>query len=226
MARPMMSFVDTSEISDFETLPQVSWFWSVTKRAVDFTGSLILLLALAPAFLLISLLVAKSGGKAIFGHRRVGRGGEWFTCYKFRTMVPNAQEVLEKVLAESPAMRAEWARDEKLRNDPRVTKIGEFLRKTSLDELPQLINVLKGDMSLVGPRPVTEEGVGHYGKALRWYLVVRPGMTGLWQVSGRNRVGFRRRVALDTCYVRNQSFLLDLQILVRTIRVVVRGDGC
>lgn len=205
--------------------PRVSLGWAITKRTADFAGSLLLITALSPLLLTIYALVARSGGQVIYGHRRIGRGGEWFTCYKFRTMVPNAEQVLKQVLADNPELKAEWDRDEKLRNDPRVTRIGEFLRKTSLDELPQLFNVLRGDMSLVGPRPATEIGMSHYGKAWRWYLAVRPGMTGLWQVSGRNDVGFRRRVVLDIYYVRNQNLLLDLQILFRTIGVVTGRTG-
>ncbi len=205
--------------------PKISKSWVLIKRGADFLGALALLLVLLPVLGAIFALVARSGGKIIYGHRRMGRGGKWFTCYKFRTMVLNGDEVLARVLAENPAMREEWVRDEKLRKDPRVTGIGEFLRKTSLDELPQLFNVLVGDMSLVGPRPVAETGIARYGKAVRWYLAVRPGMTGLWQVSGRNDVEFRRRVVLDIYYVRSQSFLLDLQILLRTFRVVVSGSG-
>lgn len=205
--------------------PRISRLWSHAKRGVDFVGALAITILASPLLLAIYLLVLRSGGNPIYGHRRIGRGGRWFTCYKFRTMIPDSAEVLERVLAENPEMLQEWERDEKLRNDPRVTRIGEFLRRTSLDELPQLLNVLRGEMSLVGPRPATETGICHYGKAVRWYLAVRPGMTGLWQVSGRNDVGFRRRVVMDIYYVRTQSFILDAQILLRTIRVVLGANG-
>jgi len=208
--------------SDIPDMPPV---WSLAKRSLDVFGSLTLLVLLSPVLAALYGLVARSGDKVIYGHRRIGRNGEWFTCYKFRTMIPDAENVLKRVLAENPELQAEWDRDEKLRNDPRVTKIGEFLRRTSLDELPQLFNVLKGDMSLVGPRPATDVGKAHYGRAWRWYLAVRPGMTGLWQVSGRNDVGFQRRVVLDVYYIRNQSLLLDIQILFRTIRVVFGSTG-
>lgn len=208
--------------SDIPDMPPV---WSLAKRSLDFFGSLTLLVLLSPVLAALYGLVARSGGEVIYGHRRIGRNGEWFTCYKFRTMIPDAENVLKRVLAENPELQAEWDRDEKLRNDPRVTKVGEFLRRTSLDELPQLFNVLKGDMSLVGPRPATDIGKAHYGRAWRWYLAVRPGMTGLWQVSGRNDVGFQRRVVLDVYYIRNQSLLLDIQILFRTIRVVLGSTG-
>ncbi|MCX7071002.1 MAG: sugar transferase [Gammaproteobacteria bacterium] len=199
--------------------------WSIAKRGIDFVGSLMLLGLLSPVFTALYILVARSGGEVFYGHRRIGRNGEWFTCYKFRTMIPDAESVLKRVLAEHPELKAEWDRDEKLRKDPRVTKVGEFLRRTSLDELPQLFNVLRGDMSLVGPRPVTDVGKEHYRRAWRWYLAVRPGMTGLWQVSGRNDVGFRRRIVLDVYYIRNQHLWLDLQILFRTIRVVFGSTG-
>ena len=206
-------------------VPQIPMGWSITKRTIDVVGSAALIVVLSPLLMALYLLIARSGGQVIYGHKRIGKGGDWFTCYKFRTMIPNAEQVLKKVLAENPVLQAEWDRDEKLRNDPRVTRVGEFLRKTSLDELPQLFNVLRGDMSLVGPRPATEVGMAHYGKAWRWYLAARPGMTGLWQVSGRNQLGFRRRVVLDSYYVRNQNLLLDAQILLKTIRVVVNGNG-
>lgn len=208
--------------SDIPDMPPV---WAFTKRCIDFVGSLILLAVLSPVFAMLYLLVAKSGGKVFYGHKRIGYNGESFTCYKFRTMVPDAENVLKRVLAENPELQAEWDRDEKLRKDPRVTPVGEFLRRTSLDELPQLFNVLIGDMSLVGPRPATDVGRAHYGRAWRRYLAVRPGMTGLWQVSGRNDVGFQRRVALDVYYIRNQTLWLDVQILFRTIRVVLGSTG-
>lgn len=208
-----------------DATPRISPLWSLGKRGFDVVGSLALLIVLSPVLAVLYALVARSGGSPIYGHRRIGRGGKCFTCYKFRTMVPNAEAVLQSVLSENPDMQAEWLRDEKLRMDPRVTRVGDFLRRSSLDELPQLLNVLRGDMSLVGPRPATDMGIAYYGKARRWYFAVRPGMTGLWQVSGRNEVGFRRRVVLDTYYVRAQSFLLDIQILFRTVKVVLRGNG-
>lgn len=214
------------EAADGPLYPHINPLWALSKRTLDIVGSLLLLALLAPVLLVIGIQVARSGSDVLFGHRRIGRHGKWFTCYKFTTMVPNAEAKLARMLLENPEMKAEWDSSEKLRNDPRVTSIGRFLRRTSLDELPQLLNVLKGDMSLVGPRPATEIGRAQYGRAWRCYLAVRPGMTGLWQVSGRNEVGFRRRVALDVYYVRNQSLLLDAEILLRTIRVVAYGTGC
>jgi lipopolysaccharide/colanic/teichoic acid biosynthesis glycosyltransferase len=140
-------------------------------------------------------------------------------------MVPNAEQVLADLLISDPAKRAEWDRDQKLREDPRVTRVGGFLRRTSLDELPQLWNVLKNEMSLVGPRPVTREELLRYGRNMDTYMMVKPGITGLWQVSGRSNTDFRRRVAIDVCYVRNQSFLLDIWILLKTTLVVVGRQG-
>lgn len=157
--------------------------------------------------------------------RRIGRGGRPFYCYKFRTMVPNAQEVLEDLLARDPQARVEWERDRKLRDDPRVTRLGHWLRRLSFDELPQLFNIPRGDMSLVGPRPVVEEELGRYGPARIYYEMVRPGLTGLWQISGRNDLDYERRVALDTWYVRNWTLWYDIVILFRTLVVVPARAG-
>ena len=196
-----------------------------SKRLVDFLGSSLLIVACSPVLVVVSLWILYSGGPVIYRQQRIGKGGRPFACFKFRTMVPNAEQILASVLAHNPSLREEWATTQKLQNDPRITRIGAFLRKTSLDELPQLFNVWKGDMSLVGPRPVIQSEIIRYGRAARWYLCNRPGMTGLWQVSGRNHVDYRRRVALDTYYVRNQSLLLDAVILLRTISVVISKDG-
>jgi undecaprenyl-phosphate galactose phosphotransferase len=198
----------------------------LVKRAFDLAAGSALLVAVAPLAAAVALKVRLAdGGPAVFAHARVGRGGRPFRCYKFRTMVPNAAEALAELLASDPGARAEWERDRKLRRDPRVTPIGRFLRRTSLDELPQLWNVVKGEMSLVGPRPVVpDELERHYGPAKAYYLQVRPGLTGLWQVSGRNDVGYERRVALDTWYVRNWTLWHDLLILCRTL-LVVPGKG-
>jgi len=198
---------------------------SVGKRVVDFFGSILLLLLLSPFLLIVASMVRKSGNPIIFSQVRVGRNGRLFRCYKFRTMVPNAESVLTELLASNPEMKAEWELDHKLRNDPRITPIGAFLRKTSLDELPQLFNVLKGEMSLIGPRPIVTSELSRYRRSIRWYHAVRPGMTGLWQVSGRNDTDYNRRVALDAFYVRNQSFLMDISILIKTIRVVLFRSG-
>jgi undecaprenyl-phosphate galactose phosphotransferase len=173
----------------------------------------------------IAWQVRRTGRPVLFGHDRVGRGGRAFRCYKFRTMVPDADRVLAELLARDPEARATWARDYKLREDPRVTRIGAWLRRTSLDELPQLWNVLRGDMSLVGPRPVMAEELGRYGDAARYYLDVRPGLTGLWQISGRNDIDYPERVALDAWYIKNWSIWYDIVILAKTVRVVRDAKG-
>jgi undecaprenyl-phosphate galactose phosphotransferase len=184
------------------------------------TASL-LLLFLAPLLALVAVKIRLfDGGQVIFAHTRVGRHGRLFPCYKFRTMVANSAEVLAELLAKDPVARAEWERDRKLRCDPRITPLGRLLRKTSLDELPQLINVVRGEMSLVGPRPVVPDELELYGAARIYYLQVRPGLTGLWQISGRNDLDYERRVSLDAWYVRNWTLWYDILILVRTLLVV------
>jgi exopolysaccharide production protein ExoY len=198
---------------------------TVAKRTLDVIGALVLGLVFAPLIVVIVFLMRRRGGTVIYRHRRVGRGGQIFCCLKFRTMVPNADQVLRDLLESNPELRAEWVRDHKLRNDPRVTRLGRFLRRTSLDELPQLLNVLRGEMSLVGPRPVVREELLRYGRNVKTYLAAKPGITGLWQVTGRNDTDYRRRVVLDTYYVRNQNLLLDLYILAKTTAVVLGGNG-
>lgn len=195
------------------------------KRLLDIVGALTLALVLSPLLLVVSLALARDHGPIIYRHPRTGRYGRTFGCLKFRTMVPNAEQVLRDLLHQDPQLREEWMRDQKLRNDPRVTAIGRFLRRTSLDELPQLWNVLKGDMSLVGPRPVVRDEWERYGRRLHHYLAAKPGVTGLWQVMGRSDSCYRRRVALDCYYVRKRGLLLDLFILLRTVKVVLRGRG-
>jgi undecaprenyl-phosphate galactose phosphotransferase len=195
------------------------------KRVFDMAGSFALLVALAPLLAYLAWRVRETGGPAIFGHRRVGRYGRTFRCLKFRTMVPDAESVLARHLEGDPAARADWERDFKLKDDPRITPIGRFLRRTSLDELPQLWNVIKGEMSLVGPRPIIEDELRRYGDQVDYYLEVRPGITGLWQISGRNDTTYEDRVALDCWYVRNWSLWYDLVILVKTVRVVLRREG-
>ena len=165
------------------------------------------------------------GAPLTYGHYRVGHRGRVFKCLKFRTMLRDAEDVLSDLLRTNPAARAEWERDQKLANDPRVTGIGALLRRTSLDELPQLLNVVRGDMVLVGPRPITVQELTRYGR-VRWhYLAVKPGMTGLWQVSGRNKTTYEERVEFDRTYVESRSFQLNLRILFRTVKVVALRDG-
>lgn len=196
------------------------------KRGMDviIAGTALLLLALP--MLLIALLVRLDGGPAMFAHQRVGRGGQRFGCLKFRSMVTDAEDRLNALLAADPAARAEWEASRKLRHDPRVTRIGAFLRATSLDELPQLLNVLRGDMSLVGPRPVTaSELATNYGAAAEHYQAVRPGITGPWQVSGRSDTSYDRRVALDVAYATQPSLAEDIRLLLRTPAAVLLRRG-
>lgn len=196
------------------------------KRVFDATVAAGLLLLTLPLIGVLALLVATDGGRPVFAHPRVGRDGRLFPCVKLRTMVVDADARLARLLAEDPAAAEEWARDRKLRRDPRVTWIGRVLRCTSLDELPQLWNVLRGDMSLVGPRPVTPEEIVLYGPSARSYVRVRPGLTGPWQVSGRNEVSFAERVELDRAYADRPSFAGDVSILLRTVPAVLRVTGC
>ena len=199
--------------------------YSAVKRTVDILGALLIGAVFSPLILVIALMMSLEDGPILFRHRRIGRGGQVFGCLKFRTMVPNAEQILHDLLEKDPAARAEWVRDHKLRNDPRITHIGRFLRRTSLDELPQVWNVLRGEMSLVGPRPIVKEEMLRYGRYLPAYLAAKPGVTGLWQVTGRNDTDYRRRVVMDTYYVRKRTLLMDLRILLKTIRVVLLGHG-
>lgn len=196
------------------------------KRIFDLTltigGGLIIL----PVMLVIAILVGiDNRGRIIFAHKRVGAAGKKFPCYKFQTMVADADAQLKKYLAENPEARREWEETFKLTNDPRVTKLGNFLRRTSLDELPQLWNVIRGEMSLVGPRPIVQAEVARYGKNIREYYMVLPGITGMWQVSGRSDTTYAERVAMDTWYVRNWSVWIDIMYLFKTVKAVFRGTG-
>ncbi|MBW8269872.1 sugar transferase [Caldovatus sp. SYSU G05006] len=196
------------------------------KRALDVAGAAALLVVLAVPLAVIALLVRADGGPVLFAHRRVGKGGVPFNCLKFRTMVPDAEARLAALLEADPEARAEWEATRKLRRDPRITWIGRFLRASSLDELPQLVNVLRGEMSLVGPRPVpAAELAACYGAAAEHYRSVRPGITGPWQVSGRNDTSYAHRVALDVAYATRPSLREDLRILLRTPAAVLLRRG-
>lgn len=195
------------------------------KRGIDVVGASVAVLLFAPLMLIIAGLVAAEGGPVIFAHERLGRSGRRFRCLKFRTMAPDAEERLRNLLKADPVARRQWERDHKLCPDPRITPLGRILRETSLDELPQFFNVLVGDMSLVGPRPITEQEVTKYGKFFADYANCRPGITGIWQVSGRNDVAYSKRVALDAFYARRKSVLFDLRILFRTFGVVLSRSG-
>lgn len=195
------------------------------KRCFDLVAASLALILLSPFLLLISLIVRKDGGPALFKHKRLGISDQSFGCMKFRSMAMNSDNILKKHLEENAHARAEWDKDHKLKNDPRVTALGSFLRRSSLDELPQLINVLRGEMSLVGPRPIVMAEVHRYDNDINHYNRVRPGITGLWQVSGRNDVSYAERVKMDAWYVCNWSLWLDITIICKTIPVLLNRKG-
>ena len=200
-------------------------FSRILKAAFDHVVAMILLILLAPLLLALSLVVRLDGGPAFYRHRRIGAGGHAFDCIKFRTMVLDSERVLQRVLDEDPAAAEEWAATQKLRNDPRVTRFGQFLRRSSLDELPQLLNVLRGEMSLVGPRPIVRTEIARYADDIDYYYETKPGLTGLWQVSGRSDTSYARRVRLDVWYVRNWTLWHDIAILLKTIPAVFLQRG-
>ncbi|CAM3645364.1 undecaprenyl-phosphate galactose phosphotransferase WbaP [Klebsiella variicola] len=221
-----MSFIFSHEVMIFRVQQNLAkWSSRILKRAFDIFGSLAIIIVLSPLLLYISRKVKKDGGPAIYGHERIGKGGVPFKCLKFRSMVINSKEVLTALLESDPESKKEWDETFKLKNDPRITKIGGVLRRTSLDELPQLFNVLKGEMSLVGPRPIITAELERYNEEVEYYLLSKPGMTGLWQVSGRSDVDYETRVYLDAWYVKNWSMWNDIAILFKTISVVLRKDG-
>ena len=195
------------------------------KRTVDILLSILLIVLLSPLFLWLYFVVKKDGGNVIYGHSRIGQNGKVFKCLKFRTMVMNSEQILADLLKNNAEAKKEWERDFKLKNDPRITPIGKFLRQSSLDELPQLFNVLVGQMSLVGPRPVVQKELTYYQEDVDYYLMAKPGMTGLWQVSGRNDVDYETRVYFDSWYVKNWSLWNDIAILCKTFKVVLRRSG-
>ena len=195
-------------------------------EAMNFLVALVALLFLAPVMLGVALAIwFQDGGPVLFAHRRLGKDGRYFYCLKFRSMAVDAEKRLAELLASDPVARAEWEKDHKLRDDPRVTKLGAFLRKSSLDELPQLFNVLRGEMSLVGPRPIVEAEIAKYGRRFRHYCTVKPGITGLWQVSGRNDTTYRARVAMDCVYAARRNVWMDFGILAATAPAVLLRRG-
>ncbi|WP_184358446.1 sugar transferase [Rhizobium sp. BK602] len=198
----------------------------VLKRAFDVSAALAALILISPLFLMLMLLVKFSDrGPIFYGHRRIGHNGKTFRCMKFRTMVVDGDRVLQAYLQNNPRAMEEWRETRKLQNDPRVTLVGAVLRKLSLDELPQLINIIRGEMSVVGPRPVVEDELERYDASAIYYLQSRPGLTGLWQVSGRNDVSYESRVAFDTHYVKNWSLGSDMMIIAKTIPAVCLSRG-
>ena len=215
----------SAEGSGLETAkPRVSFYKQYGKRMFDLAFALILLPLLTPVMLVIAAGMAHKG-KIIFGHRRVGRGGSEFTCYKFRTMVVDADRKLAELLASDPTARAEWDRDQKLKDDPRVTRLGHVLRRTSLDELPQLWNAIRGDMSFVGPRPVTKAELLRYENNQDAYLSIRPGVTGLWQVKSHGGTSYTTRVILDVEYSTSHNFMHDVRIIAETALIPFKMSG-
>ncbi|MBX7483651.1 sugar transferase [Qipengyuania sp. 6D47A] len=197
------------------------------KRPFDLFFAIFMIVATLPVMIMIALAIKiVAPGPVLFRQQRIGQDGLPFTCLKFRTMVVDAKERLAHLLENDPAAREEWEQDQKLRNDPRITRVGAMLRSSSLDELPQLFNILSGHMSVVGPRPIVADEVGRYGIDIRHYYAVRPGLTGLWQTSGRNDTSYEERVRLDVEYVRNVSFARDLSICLKTVPAMVLSRGC
>jgi lipopolysaccharide/colanic/teichoic acid biosynthesis glycosyltransferase len=195
-------------------------------RVCDIALSVTALVSLAPVLVTVAIIVyLQDGGSIFYSQDRIGRNGKKFKCYKFRSMLVDSAERLEKLLASDPDAREEWERDHKLKNDPRITKFGNFIRKTSLDEFPQLWNVIRGDMSLVGPRPIVNNEIVKYGSSFRYYKAVKPGITGMWQVSGRNNIDYVRRVAIDRKFVQSRSLFLYLYIIFATIPAVLAQKG-
>jgi Undecaprenyl-phosphate galactose phosphotransferase WbaP len=222
-----MSVRDFDGVLGFVTSHKLKMFWNLAiKRLMDLSIVIIGGAIILPFLLLIALMVKLSSpGPILYGHRRLGMGRRHFDAYKFRSMVDNSQEVLQKLLENSPELRKEWEANHKLKNDPRITGIGKFLRRTSFDEFPQLINILKGEMSLVGPRPVVDTEMVKYGRSFDYIFSVKPGLTGLWQVSGRSDTNYAERVAFDTYYLQSWSVWLDLWVLLKTIGVVLNKQG-
>jgi Undecaprenyl-phosphate galactose phosphotransferase WbaP len=222
-----VSIRDFDGILGFATSHRLRMFWNLgIKRFMDLGIVILGGIVILPLLLLIVLLIKLSSpGPILFGHLRIGRGGRHFKTYKFRTMVIDADEQLEKLLKSDPEVRRQWETNHKIKDDPRITGIGKFLRRTSLDELPQLINILKGEMSLVGPRPIVDGEVPKYGENFKRIFSIKPGLTGLWQVSGRSDTDYTSRVSYDTYYLQSWSVWLDLWVLFKTAGVVIRGKG-
>ncbi len=200
-------------------------FYHLPKRLFDIAFSMAAILLLLPLFIGTAVVVGIGGGKPFFSHERIGKNGKPFKCFKFRTMVPEAEKVLSDLLESDDNARAEWVVNRKLEDDPRITRVGHFLRKSSIDELPQFANVLLGEMSVVGPRPITASEMKQYGDAAKTVTSVLPGVTGLWQVSGRNQLTLKERRDMDLAYVRSATFGLDIKIIFKTVLAVLRLSG-
>ena len=200
--------------------------YKVLKRSLDLLFSFFLIIILFPLFLIIGILIKlNSKGNIIYSQKRIGKENKTFACYKFRTMHPQAKYLLKKILLQNPNFRNEFENKRKITNDPRITNIGKFLRFTSLDELPQIFNVLKGEMSFIGPRPIVKSEIKKYGKNFNKAFSVKPGISGLWQVSGRNKISYNKRIELDIFYSKNMSLLLDIKIFIKTIFIIIFPFG-
>ena len=196
-------------------------YYKIIKTIFDLFFALIILVVGSPIFIIIALLVKLSSrGPIFFLQKRIGKNKKSFNCIKFRTMHPEAEDILENLIINNEALRKEFEETHKLKNDPRITNIGKFLRKTSLDEIPQFLNVIKMEMSIVGPRPIVKKEILKYGKSYKKVISIKPGITGLWQVSGRNNLSYKRRVTLDCLYVDNMNPIIDLRIIIRTFGVI------
>ena len=201
---------------------RTSKVYKLIKKLFDFLFSLLILIAFIPLFIIIALLIKLSSrGPIFFSQERIGKNNIPFKCIKFRTMHPEAKDILQNLLKKDYKIKREFEETHKIKNDPRITTIGKLLRKTSLDELPQFINVLRNEMSIVGPRPIVKAEKKKYGKNFRKVLTIKPGITGLWQVSGRNNLTYKKRVNLDLNYVKNYNLLMDIRILIRTFGVIL-----
>jgi lipopolysaccharide/colanic/teichoic acid biosynthesis glycosyltransferase len=213
-------------VKNVKSNPSVETTTPLLKRALDIAVSIfILIILLLPLAVCAALVRISSPGPIFFRHRRIGLGGKQFFVWKFRTMYQNADQILEEHLRKCPDAKIEWLQRQKLSNDPRVTSIGRFMRRFSIDEFPQLWNVIIGDMSLIGPRPIVQAEVHRYGEAIASYYAVRPGMTGLWQVSGRSNTSYLERVRMDEQYAKKWSLALDALIFLRTFHVLLSGEG-
>ena len=213
---------EPSSLLAVEIIRNQSRYGRTLKRIGDVIFSLIVLTLGSPIFIFIGILVKLSSpGSTFYIQKRIGRNYREFGCIKFRTMYKNADDLLPNLLEKYPLMRKEFEKDFKLRKDPRITKLGRFLRRSSLDELPQFFNVLKGEMSVVGPRPIVSNEINKYSLFMEEVISVRPGLTGLWQVSGRNNLSYKKRVELDLAYARNRNFILDLEIIILTLGVLI-----
>lgn len=211
--------------TNLKVMTHKKYIYSFIKRSFDIIMSLTAMIVLFPIFLIIAIMIKMdSKGNIIYKHKRIGKNGKYIYLYKFRTMYTNSKEILEEILKD-PKTKEEWENNFKLDNDPRITKVGKFLRKTSLDELPQLINIFFGDMSIVGPRPVVDGEIEKYGIFKKKFLSVTPGLTGWWACNGRSATSYDERINLELYYVNNRSIKLDIKVILKTITEVLKGNG-